>query len=1595
MDNNELDRILKEKLKGKLQMPIKMQENLKKEIEQKIQQEKTTTKKVKKYNKLKPFVSLVAVLILIFTANLLIYNNQNNNPEITKTVVAIKNIEPTKISNGILANDSEFIIYTDGQKATKEDVQRSIYIEPALEYKIEKINDEQYKLKFEQNIPDNTILKLEYIKNKITEDSWAYQTSNRLTITNTYPANGEINISKNTSIEIKFSYASVENLQENITITPEIKGNWEHLGNIWRLIPTEELIENQQYTIKINKGISAQQEILENDYIFSFTVNTELEMPKYTHNTISADEINTYKNDELVKIYFTTNYNTSNKLIEKLEISKFNTVDDFIEYLETKNYSNSQKVGEYDFIIKQNYIQLNKTLTEGYYVASIQTKEGKEFFNCPIQINNLAGYAISTERDVIFWVAEGNNLAENINVEYLGKEQKTNKDGIAEFKEIANGSKTEKFAKIGNTENKLVVGIYNYDLQNYPSGYIYTDRPLYKNTDTIHIWAFVPKELFYDDVEDEFYIQLGEEEKQKVNVDEEGNINYKIELNNHVDCENTYISLYYKETEIASRQVTIENYELQNYIYEVIKDKNYAISGSEYKFKVQVKHITGLNVPNKTVAIEYDNNIYRKTTNEEGIAEFSIQITQNPNNSTEPYYQTISIKNGDLEEYNTSLEELEIYIIDKNTYTKIEKTELNKYQITLYKIATDRNVDVDYDLKEIYDGFYNTEVEINLKETVLQKFITGYKYNPYTKEDEEEYSYQEIEENIKNISKTATQDGKVEIDTTKLNMKKDTEQNKYGYELEIKYKDGNGKEVVEIIYVYDEYQTEGIGVQYENYESEDMLYDTNPNINTYSYYTYRYILKRDKEKFSIGETVNLTLAESTQNGIQEIQNQGKILRIVLKENITQTDIIEDNNFNYTFKESDFPGCKITSAYLYNGKFYRMPIYYFDFNEEDRKIDIEITADKKEYKPGEEVTLEIKTTNQGKPIKSTVNISVVNKAVFELEEDLTNITEQIYKNKDYPIYTYSTYRDYLNLLSEIGGGGDKEIRGDFGDTACFETISTNSKGEAKISFKLPDNVTTYIVTAQSANKDLYIGVNKTEIVSKLDFFIQYSEPRNVKTSDDLVLNATSIAEQKYDVQYEFTIKELNKTINVTGSTNEIVTANFGKIPYGTYTAIIKGKHENQEDAIQYQFNIIESSQEVKAKETMDINNQNTIKPSKNPIVLEIYNKDMKQNLEYINFIEETYTQRLDTQIAYNEIQNIKNQYYNTQNSENYINLYDYEGQRFFKNLKNGEEDIVLTALISKYSKEYYNSLKSFKGYNTIEKIEKDDNIFEIYLLASANNEPVLTDLLYLKQEQNIDNYNKLLVTLSLEFLGDYQNAKELYNTIQLTEAEIDQYKSLIAIIETYINKTNAIEKINELIKNTPEDEYLRFAILAYFTNNSNEIEKQDTVKIISNNLNETVTINGMQVKTLTINDTQLNEIKFETNSSNLVVSYYYQTLLDNIENENIVKDIDIKLNENIKKGDTVTLTVNFNKQYEGEVKIALPNSLRLAPKEYDYKKYYLINNQIDYITFYKSKDTNQMTIPLIVTLDGNYKFENIVCINDGIYHISNSLEFNVK
>ena len=211
MDNNELDKILKEKLQGKIQPSKQIEERLKQTIKEQqslmIKQNKKAD--IIKLNKVSKLISVAAVFVIVFTVGIYLNGKQMpiNIVEEESAIVRISAIEPTKSENGIIASDSVFLIHTE-QNVGIENLKKSLYLEPALDYTIEKTaNAKEYKLKFKQNIPDNTIVKLQYIKDQITEGSWAYQTSNKLSVISTFPTTNAETVSTKTAIEIEFSYA--------------------------------------------------------------------------------------------------------------------------------------------------------------------------------------------------------------------------------------------------------------------------------------------------------------------------------------------------------------------------------------------------------------------------------------------------------------------------------------------------------------------------------------------------------------------------------------------------------------------------------------------------------------------------------------------------------------------------------------------------------------------------------------------------------------------------------------------------------------------------------------------------------------------------------------------------------------------------------------------------------------------------------------------------------------------------------------------------------------------------------------------------------------------------------------------------------------------------------------------------------------------------------------------------------------------------------------------------------------------------------------------------------------------------------------------
>ena len=132
MDNNELDKIIKEKLNNNIKPSQEFEQKIAQKIEEEKQKAETNkkftklqvVKKTKNYSNLGKILSMAAVVILVFTLGMNLRTAPIIGDEATANLISIKAIEPTKLEGGIVANNSDFTIYVEGDNVNAEAVQK-------------------------------------------------------------------------------------------------------------------------------------------------------------------------------------------------------------------------------------------------------------------------------------------------------------------------------------------------------------------------------------------------------------------------------------------------------------------------------------------------------------------------------------------------------------------------------------------------------------------------------------------------------------------------------------------------------------------------------------------------------------------------------------------------------------------------------------------------------------------------------------------------------------------------------------------------------------------------------------------------------------------------------------------------------------------------------------------------------------------------------------------------------------------------------------------------------------------------------------------------------------------------------------------------------------------------------------------------------------------------------------------------------------------------------------------------------------------------------------------------------------------------------
>jgi hypothetical protein len=192
-----------------------------------------------------------------------------------------------------------------------------------------------------------------------------------------------------------------------------------------------------------------------------------------------------------------------------------------------------------------------------------------------------------------------------------------------------------------------------------------------------------------------------------------------------------------------------------------------------------------------------------------------------------------------------------------------------------------------------------------------------------------------------------------------------------------------------------------------------------------------------------------------------------------------------------------------------------------------ELSVELVPESESVGPGEDISYAVRTLDHtGEPVRAEVSLALVDLATLTLKAPNTGpILSHFYSERSLSVRTSvpivlnvaffnALIDEYLQEGDEMGGGGKGggdfgviEVREDFPDTAYWRAdLTTDEKGEATVTIKLPDNLTTWRMDARAVTMDTRVGQSTVDITTTKPLHVRPQTPRFFVSGDKVQLGA---------------------------------------------------------------------------------------------------------------------------------------------------------------------------------------------------------------------------------------------------------------------------------------------------------------------------------------------------------------------------------------------------------------------------------------------------------------------------------------------------------
>ncbi len=1562
--------------------------------------------------------------------------------------------------------DTTFILKSTADLDTSV-VERYLSVEPEVKIKVKKIGggSSVFEITPEEKLPENKVFAVKIEEGPIAEKtySWAYQVKSPFQIIGTLPRDKGVQVPLNSGVEINFNRENIINPDNYFEISPNVSGLFEVHRNILVFVPHQQLQPETVYMVTVKKGIKIQGsgDTLQEDKVFKFETSNISQgyssayfsfdklFWEFKPNAEPAFEINYYSllntTNLAAKVYRFSNvselvgaYNSS--LIKDQGWCRFNRYKPY-------QASEDKKIFEGNLSIENQlgvrFIRIPKQLEEGYYLLHVvvDNKPQQAWF----QVTKTANYLAVTGTQSIVWLRsldDGQPIG-NAEIAFDGKTLgKTNSDGVAQFDtpdalvsklndnsyEYSNEPTYFYIAKAQGKELAIPIesrygGFSRISPPDKWWDYLSLDKTIYQPNDTLRFWGIVRQRNGTDVRGEEITMQLSDPfwygtspNDITIYAHTKATISDFYTVTGEMGFAGLKPGLYQLSIKrgneiIISENVSVETYIKPAYRLVLTPNKNAVFAGEAVNFKVKGEFFDGTPVSNLGVKYEgYLNGQIQGNVklNKDGEGTFNV-TTSYVQDRYWPKYLSITVspavsEEGEIAESNS------VFVFGPNMNLEADQNQNNdraKFDLKLKKIVLDKvEKGQPFWITDNYlgDPVPGHPINVEVIQITHKTTETGKGYDIINKVTYPIYTYSREEKSIRKDIVTTNGNGEAFFEQP-LEKEK-------SYKIIFTTRDNNGRLV----------QTE--------------RWVWGGSLSTFSYYDTQGInlknLDENKSDYKLGERIRLQAQDNAGNELKPGNRSFMFYRVV--GGIKSFHISDNPNFEDTFKDEYAPNVNMVGVWFSGNRFHDSWPINISFASEDKRLNVSVKRNKDRYKPGEEVNLSIEVKDKdGKPKEAEINVSALDEAVFTLNPEEKDITNDLYKDSFTSLLTRSSHLTPLESGAERGGCflpgtkiitslgnkniedikigdyiltrenpksskfvkarvnrisshlvdgyliinnqlkvtenhrmfinndwvkagqinvGDKlldsngrmvlvssiepvnewvwvhnfevegqhtyfadnfyvhneekgggEARGEFKDVAIYKSVKTGSDGKANVSFKVPDNITSWRLTLQAISQDWFAGKATEFVPVGLPFFVETALNRVYLAGDNPTIRVRifGTANIPDSINYKLESETLPfKSISKTGS--KIEEFGLGQLTAGKHKIKISANASGLSDAVIRDIEVLNSYFTRSSSQYYDVSPSLSGVKGNTKGFTELLFTSQERGKLYSPLLSYLWSSgvRID-QLGSRYLADIlRNRYFDEERDYTSTELRSYQTQNGgmallpysdddlaisakFADLIKGEETDVSREGLKDY---FYASLKD-------KKTDLSRVVISLYGLAALN-EPVLITLQNIKNDPNLTLMDKAFVAVALDTIGAKEEARQYYNTYfkpklvnKKPYAYIDELKAkddnivvtaMLANLAGSLDEPIAESLATYAFENRPKETLIDFELLGYIKKSLPNLKGGDVnFSYKTNQKSENKTLKKDEVFRLVLGSDELATIKFENVNGRIgLISFFEET-----------------------------------------------------------------------------------------------------------------------